>query len=384
MVREFRTPRPDSQQKIESLGLLFHTVDGQPYWNESASYRFSADEISTLESASNTLHELCLEAAEHVISNRLYDRLQIPKKAWAAIEQTWEADPPFLYGRFDLAFNGTDPPKLLEFNADTPTSLLEAAVIQWHWLQEVMPEADQFNFIWEALTAKWKALQAESTLAGTKVHFGCLDSMEDFMTTAVLMDTATEAGLQVELMGMDAITWNHDDRQFITPAGERIQTKFKLYPWEWMNSDPFGGYALESVTNMHWIEPVWKMVLSNKAILAILWELFPDHPNLLPAYLDGPRDLADFVKKPILGREGANVTVQRGQDSLSTEGTYGKEGFVWQSYVELPAFEGNHMVIGSWIVDCEACAIGIRESDSLVTDDLARFVPHYFLRDSQE
>jgi glutathionylspermidine synthase len=36
-----------------------------------------------------------------------------------------------LYGRFDLAYRGDGPPKLLEYNADTPTALFEAAVVQW-------------------------------------------------------------------------------------------------------------------------------------------------------------------------------------------------------------------------------------------------------------
>ena len=53
------------------------------------------------------------------------------------------------------------------------------------------------------------------------------------------------------------------------------------------------------------------MVLSNKGILAILWDLFPGHPNLLPAYLDEPNGMFEYVKKPLLSREGANVTCTR-------------------------------------------------------------------------
>ena len=61
---------------------------------------------------------------------------------------------------------------------------------------------------------------------------------------------------------------------------------------------------------MIWIEPIWKMMWSNKALLAVLWEMFPGHPNLLETYLDGPHGLREFVKKPLLSREGANVTLR--------------------------------------------------------------------------
>lgn len=76
-----------------------------------------------------------------------------------AIVWSWNEEPPAIYGRFDLAYDGIHPPKLLEYNADTPTALLEASVVQWYWLQDVFPKDDQFNSIHEHLVAKWKELK---------------------------------------------------------------------------------------------------------------------------------------------------------------------------------------------------------------------------------
>jgi len=353
-------------------------VDGQPYWHESAAYRFDPGEIEVLETATNELQEMCLAAVEKIIAGQNLGRLGIPEPAHAVITQAWEDDPPALYGRFDLSYDGAHPPKLLEYNADTPTSLLEAAVVQWHWVEEMEPDADQFNSIWEGLVAKWAALQAEGFLDTGQVHFASLDAMEDLMTTAVLMDTAREAGLEVSFMHMNEIGWDHDRRQFVDTKLRTIHTLFKLYPWEWMLNDKFGPMALQSYKDMQWIEPIWKMVLSNKAILAILWEMFPDHPNLLPAYLDGPREMTDYVRKPILGREGANVSIHQGENVIDNPGTYVNGAFVFQRYAPLPCFDGNHAVIGSWVIDGEARGIGVRESNGPITEDLARFVPHYF------
>jgi glutathionylspermidine synthase len=382
MQRQPHSPRPNWIEKVERLGLGFHTVNDQPYWNEAAGYRFEPSEIAELESASLEVYRLCLEAVEWVIQNQAYDRLGIPPAAQKVIDEAWDQDPPAIYGRFDFAYDGTHPPKLLEFNADTPTSLLEAAVVQWHWLQETHPDADQFNSIWEGLVDKWKALIQEGLLPTKHVHFACMNAPEDLMTTMVLLDTAREVGLSVELLGMAQIGWDHDEQIFVDPRRDPIHTIFKLYPWEWMVRDEFGENLLRTYSRTQWIEPIWKMILSNKGILPILWELFPDHPNLLPAYADGPRDLVEYVKKPFLGREGANVVIQKEHDFIAQPGPYDDDHVVYQAYQALPVFDGNHAVIGSWIIDGEARGIGVRESDGPITGDLARFVPHYFLRKS--
>jgi glutathionylspermidine synthase len=378
MRREHHIPRPDHLEKIERLGLTFHTIEGQCYWNESAAYVFTPEEIACLESTTNLLHQMCLEAVEHVIVNGKYDAFNIPKAAHKVIAEAWETDPPAIYGRFDLCYDGTHPPKMLEYNADTPTSLLEGAVIQWHWLQDVHPQNDQFNSIWEGLVDKWLALKREGYFPAGLIHFGCMDEMEDLMTTAVLMDTAQEAGLQVEMLQMAEIGWHQLQEVFVDKEQRRIQTLFKLYPWEWLLADEFGQYVLQRYSGVNWIEPIWKMLLSNKAILAVLWELYPDHPNLLPAYFDRPDRMEEYVRKPILGREGANVSIVSSSQTIDNEGPYGGNLSIYQGYAPLPNFEGNHAVIGSWVIDGVSRGIGIRESDGPITGNQARFVPHFF------
>jgi glutathionylspermidine synthase len=206
-----------------------------------------------------------------------------------------------------------------------------------------------------------------------------MDDPEDTMTTAVLMDTAAETGLEVDQLLMTEIGWDHTERCFVDRRHRRIQTLFKLYPWEWILRERFCEFALETYDAIHWIEPIWKMVLSNKAILAILWEMYPDHPNLLPAYLDGPRELTEYVRKPFLGREGRNVSIVTPRGTLELDGPYGDGPSVYQQYAPMPQFEGNHSVLGTWIIDDEVRGMGVRESDGPITEDLARFVPHYFL-----
>ena len=358
---------------MESLGLTYHTPDGQTYWDESAYYRFSAAEVDLLEKASYDLDRMCLSAVQHVIDTDQFARFGIAPPVAQWIARSWERDELTINGRFDLAFDGHSPPKLLEYNADTPTALLEASVIQWHWMKDVLPALDQFNSIHERLIEAWSAVKA--TLPGP-MYFTCMQGdAEDFMTLTYLRDTAIQGGLRTQHIDIERIGWNWDRGVFVDEAEQQILNCCKLYPWEWMLQEPFGPQLLAE--NTRWFEPPWKMLLSNKTLLVVLHELFPSSPYLLPASLDLPAG-GSFVRKPVLGREGANVqTVTNGQVSDETGGTYGPP-YVYQQLYPIQSFGGIYPVIGSWMVNGYACGIGVREDTNRITQNTSRFVPHVF------
>lgn len=369
-------PRSNWQAEVERLGLSFHTPEGQPYWDESACYQFTAREVDELEASTEELQRLCLEAGQFIIDNDRFDDFRIPAAARPLIRNAWETEPPSIYGRFDLMYDGTSPPKLLEYNANTPTSLLEASVVQWYWHLDRMRGTDQFNSIHEKLIAQWRAIRAY--LKSGPLHFTSMNNAEDTTTITYLRDTAEQAGIGTAAIAIDRIGWNERAREFRDLDERKIENVFSLYPWEWLLKD-FPGPLLEVCPKTIWIEPIWKMMWSNKALLAVLWELFPGHPNLLETHRDGPHGLSEFVRKPLLSREGANVTVHTRGGDFSTDGPYGEEGYVYQALGPEVSFDGMRPVLGSWYVtDQGAAGIGIRESDGFVTDNLSRFVPHFF------
>jgi glutathionylspermidine synthase len=268
---------------------------------------------------------------------------------------------------------------MLEYNADTPTSLLEASVIQWDWLQATNAGADQFNSIHEKLVEYWTWIAPDlekNSALGPVVHFASIDDLEDGMTAAYMAETAAQAGLKVKLLSMEDIGWDPSAKEFCDREDVRIDTLFKLYPWEWLVHEPFGQHIAKA--DGFFIEPPWKMILSNKGILPILWEMFPEHGNLLPSYFDEPHGLFEYAKKPLLSREGANVTVHTMKEHVESTGEYGAEGYVFQELAPIPELDGKRPIIGSWIVGQEAAGIGVREADGWVTGNGSRFVPHLF------
>jgi glutathionylspermidine synthase len=372
MQRHACSPRPDWPAKVESIGLTYHSYETGPYWDESACYELNVREVNVLEAAANALHFLCIDAAEAVIKNNWWERLAIPPQAVPPILASWERDDFSLYGRFDLSFDGVTPPKLLEYNADTPTTLVEASVAQWFWLQETRRGADQFNSIHERLIAAWRRWR------GKTIHFASVkEHAEDEMTTLYLRDTCEQAGVQTKSVHIEEIGWDARQTFFVDMDFERIERCFKLYPWEWLWREEFAIHLPGEP--VQFIEPAWKMLLSNKGLLPILWQLFPDHPNLLPAYeFAGPLE-GRYARKPILSREGSNVTlVERGAVVEETGGDYGVEGHIYQALADLPEFDGQRPVFGIWVVDHEAAGLGIREDHRRITGNLSRFVPHFF------
>ncbi len=375
MRRLTHPARPDWQAKVEALGFDFHSMHGQPYWQEQASYRFNAQQIDELEQASNDLHTLCLQAVEHIIERGRYDELAIPAAFIPLIEQSWRDEQRDIYGRFDLVYDGKNPPKMLEYNADTPTSLFEASVVQWYWLEDTHADDDQFNMIHEKLIDTWRAV-GEQQGFGDAIYFASVqEAPEDLGTCEYMRDVCSQAGFQTLAIDMEEIGWN--GAEFTDNNEFPIRRLFKLYPWEWLVEESFGKHLLG--TDITLFEPPWKMLLSNKGILPILWELFPNHPNLLPSYRSAAPLGHAYVIKPLFGREGANVTIHNGEQRLSNPGDYGKEGFIYQAYQPLPVFDGHYPIIGSWIIGGESAGIGIREDNNPITHNLSRFVPHFFV-----
>jgi glutathionylspermidine synthase len=374
--------RADWRETAQRVGFEFHTLDGQPYWDESAYYGFTLNEVERdLEAATAELDGMCRELVTRAIGDeRMLQALQIPQGFWTYVAASFRRGDPSLYGRFDLSYGGNGPAKLLEYNADTPTSVFETAVFQWMWLEEaiarqIIPRnADQYNSLHERLIDGWKAIGR-----GGRVHLaGLTDSVEDLGTLAYLADVAGQAGLPTTVLAMGDIGRTAQG-QFVDRDEAPIELAFKLYPWEWMFRESFGASLAGASTR--WIEPPWKAILSNKGILPLLWEMFPRHPNLLPAYFDDDPEAArlgrSFARKPLYSREGANVELVVAGEAIDTDpGPYGAEGYIRQALAPLARFDGNYAVLGAWLAAGVPCGLSVREDASPITRNSSRFVPH--------
>lgn len=374
-------PRPDWRRRAADCGFAFHTIDGAPYWDESAYYAFDLRQIEDdIEDPSAELHSMAMElAAEAAGSQELMERLAIPMAARDQVADSWRRRDPHLYGRIDLAYDGLRPAKLYELNYDTPTSLFEAAFFQWDWLERqresgaLPPDADQFNALHEALVERFAEIGGR--LPRPLFFAASQGSAEDQGTVDYLRDCAAQAGIESGTVTIEDIGLSADGR-FTAGDDVVIASLFKLYPLEDLFADEFA-QALPG-SGMRLLEPAWKLLLSNKGVLPLLWERHRGHPNLLPAeFDDGAVPLpGGWVRKPLFSREGANIEMRFSDGrTLHQPGPYGGPA-IRQALHALPEHGGAYPLIGSWLVGDRACGMGIREDDSPITRDTARFVPH--------
>jgi glutathionylspermidine synthase len=378
-------PRPNLRQLALAQGFLVDEYGNVPYWDETAYYCFTLRQIEEeLERPAEAIEDLCFEILNRAVTDdAVFRQLKIPEAYWDYIASSWRNREKDLIGRFDFSYDGTGPAKLLEYNADTPTTLYEASAFQWEWLEnnierDVIPShADQFNLLQEFLLEAFAKLDIDGLL-----HFACQTKIDDDRDTVeYLEELATEAGLETVFLSMDEI--GIDPMGRFTDLDDRIiDWLFKLYPWEWLMEESFGQFMPQS--GARFIEPPWKGVLSNKGMLPLLWETFEGHPNLLPSFFEGdPRAAAlgnNFARKPLLSRRGANIDIVRDGDIVTrNDGPYGDEGYIVQAFHPLPNFDGRRPVLGCWMVAGDAAALGIREDVGLVTSSNAVFMPHIIL-----
>ncbi|QKF82189.1 glutathionylspermidine synthase family protein [Halarcobacter ebronensis] len=383
--------QPLTNDYLESIGFVWHTdIDNSSYVANEV-VEISEEEANTYYEACNELYDMFCEAGEYVIENNLFHEINIPFNLVEIIKESWENDVHWhLYSRFDLA-GGVDgkPIKLLEFNADTPTSLFETAIIQWALLKaNNLENVSQFNNLYEALKENFKRIITLDTDTNKfeeyysklnwKILFSSISSSsEDINTTKLLQHIASEAGFNTDFEYIENVQFSDEG---IFKDEEAFEFWFKLIPWEniAIEEGELAVLLTEIVKEKKAIifNPAYTLMFQSKGFMKILWDLFPNHPLLLETSFE-PLENKKQVEKRCFGREGANIKIinSDGSIELETSGEYEGHRAIYQEYVELPKdMEGNSYQAGVFYA-YEACALGFRRGEKIL-NNMSKFVGH--------
>ena len=389
-VVKLQQTQPLDTEYLESLGFVWHTDNDESAYISNELVVVSEQEAEAYYEATNTLYDMFVAAAEHVVENNLFHEIGIPFNLVEVIKESWENDVHWhLYGRFDLA-GGVDgkPIKLLEFNADTPTALFETAIIQWAMLkQNGLEESSQFNATYEALVNNFKRLvileedvsDFEERYEGWKFLFTSIrGNAEEENTVKLLQHIASEAGYETEFAFMDEVEFDSDEGIFFNE--ENYELWFKLIPWEdiALEESDLAMLLTNIIKNQKAIifNPAYTLLFQSKGLLKILWDLYPNHPLLLESSFE-PLQGQKQVEKPIFGREGGNVSIldENAKALESVEGDYANHKMLYQAYTELATdTQGNSYQAGVFYV-YEACGLGFRKGGKIL-DNMSKFVGH--------
>ncbi|MFD2513392.1 glutathionylspermidine synthase family protein [Pontibacter locisalis] len=378
--------RGDVEAAVRGLGWEWCVEDGCANYVPGEAIVLAETEADVLLEAADTLYNMMVQAVPDDLPDAFLNILGIPENLWPLVRQSWNDDRHWhLYGRFDLA-QTPDGPKLLEFNADTATSIPETAVVQWASLAAAgKNEANQYSGLYEALVEQlrtWRIKNDDLAPALLLTYLG--GSAEDETNCSVIAQAAQEAGFEAHLCPVEqiSVSTEGDEKGVWAQVSEeqwrQFPFVFKLLPWEQIAwEEPQLLEQLTLLSKMRTVviaNPAYSLLFQSKGMLVWLWKAYPYHPLLLETDLE-PLS-GKYIRKPYFGREGQSVeVVDKKVSLLKKEGEYNTQQQVFQRWCELPMDDKGFQYQAGVFWAGEGCAIGFRREKGIITN-MSQFVPH--------
>ncbi|MDX5346702.1 MAG: glutathionylspermidine synthase family protein [Hymenobacteraceae bacterium] len=376
----------DIEHALRKIGWEWCLEDDCTNYLPGEAVALPEPQADALLEAAGELYDMMVESVPDDLPDSFMQMLAIPENLWQVVRKSWHDDRHWhIYGRFDLAMTA-DGPKLLEFNADTATSIPETAVVQWASLAAAgKHEAQQLSGLYEALVEQFLELREQNSDLSPDlllVYIGA--SQEDKTNCDVLAEAAKEAGFNTHTCPIDEMILSEKGgergvwKEVESGEWQLFPFLFKLVPWEqiaWEEPELCEGLSnLVLTRNVVVINPAYTLLFQSKGMLAWLWMRYPNHPLLLET--DFQPISGKSIRKPFFGREGQNITVAEDEVvQLQVEGEYSQQQFVHQRYCHLSQDKNGHQYQAGVFWAGEGCAIGFRRDKSIITN-LSQFLPH--------
>ena len=356
---------------------------------ERADYYTMTDRrAQEIAAASQELHQMFEAATERVVQDdALLQTFGIPEALQQKVRDSFLShragmgQHPIM-GRLDLAVDDRGI-KAYEYNADSASCLYECGYTQGMWADAVGLGRVGINpglNLAAELEAAWSDAGVPE---GGVLHLMLDDDLEEEYHARYVRDAAQRAGLRTRLVkGVQGLRW--EQGKVVDAEGEELRFVWKTWAWETViddyrrvADDRSAGRvlslsdALLSDRVTVW-EPLWTVLAGNKAILPVLWDMYPEHPYLLRAEFELSEALrthpAGYVAKPIVGRCGSNVTMVQGDEVLAkVGGKFAAKEVVHQELRPLPRMDGHSVLVCPWVVRGKCAGIVLRVDEALIT-----------------
>ncbi len=383
----------DNKTWVEQLVAFNSNLDIRPfawfYEGENLDYVYHKSlviEENVYQNYKKTSKEAYLlfeKGLKRVIEENHWDKLNIPKKMIPLIEYSFKKRHPFLMGRFDLA-GGLDgsQPKLLEFNADTPTLIVETALLQ-NEIQDTHQKRTADDLM-EKIGLRLKEIISFYDEKEQRILFSSLGFEEDKLTAQFLEKAAQKQDLKTRYADLPNIIFSEEDGVYYEQSKElfyRFDFLAKWLPWDFIIFDEPDLLDILSELIMNdkliVLNPAYTMVWGSKAFLALLYEWYPETSFLLPTYTKKKQLKGKvFVTKPDFGRLGENIKIRDAEGDVieKTDGDYGDGPKVHQAFHNLDQIDDIFIQPSVFYGD-EPWSVCARAQEDLIIDDDCWFVP---------
>lgn len=391
--------KPDEAAYVDKNGHALCALPGR----EDQYLAISRTAAKELKRATNELHALFMHGTEYVMEHKeLWHHFNIPDELWPRIRKCWnDRRNHMVTGRFDFCMT-QEGIKVYEYNCDSASCHMEAGKIQGLWAKQYRCEEgdDAGADLFEHLVEAWRFVPVDGL-----VHLLLDNDGEEMYHTCFMREAMQQAGLQTRvLQEFSQARWKNGS-EVIDREGNSIEKIWKTWAWETALdqvreeirlAEKKSGMGRGDVPRLMDIllrprttvfEPLWTLVPSNKAILPILWQMFPECPYLLESYFEQTSSLCQkgFVAKPIAGRCGHNISIVNRASEVVTEtsGKFDTQNFIYQALAPLPVVDDLRVQIctfTAWGSYAGACT---RVDPSLIITTDSELMPLRILGDKQ-
>jgi len=355
-------------------------------------YRISETALAELRRATNELHALFMHATNYVLSDdsRL-DPFRIPRALWPKIHQSWSnRRNQMITGRFDFSLSERGL-KVYEYNCDSASCHMETGKIQGKWAEHYGCDEgeDAGEDLQELLAGAWR--HSDHSVVDDVLHIMQDFDPEETYRSLCMQDAMREAGIESKIIhGVSGLRWEPDGG-IADADGVRVRWVWKTWAWETaldqlreeceddeIELETYGPGRPPSTPprlvdvllrkDVMVYEPLWTLIPSNKAILPVLWSLFPEYPYLLNTSYELTDELrhAGYVVKPIVGRGGANISIYDRHENLRAEtaGAFENRDHVYQQRFKLPRAGKYNVQISTFSAAGRYAGAGVRVDES--------------------
>lgn len=354
--------------------------------------------------ATNELHLMYLHATDKVLKDdNLLALFDIPKILWPRLRLSWQwRRHHMITGRMDFCMDERGI-KVYEYNADSASCHTEGGLILEEWVKNGYRGNghNPAEGLLEELTGAWKHSHARPF-----VHIMQDNDVEEDYHALFIQRSLLQAGFETKILhGLNALSWDAAG-QLIDDEGRHVNCVWKTWAWETAIEQirevseteyaavpirtgyPAGDVRLIDVLlrpEVLVFEPLWTVIPGNKAILPVLWQLFPNHRYLL----DTDFEVNDLLKqtgyaiKPIAGRCGSNIDLISAGDEVldKSSGKFVDRKNIYQQLWCLPKVDGKHIQVCTFTVGGNYGGTCLRGDDSLVVKKESDIEPLIVVKD---
>ena len=391
----------DTLQKayVEANG---HFINQDPYQY----FTISESAEQELIKATNELHLMYLHATDKVMKDdNLLALFDIPKILWPRLRLSWQRRRHHMItGRMDFCMDERGL-KVYEYNADSASCHTEGGLILEQWLKQGYYGTghNPAEGLLDELAGAWKHSRARPF-----VHIMQDKDLEENYHAQFIQRSLTQAGFESKILfGLDELRWDAAG-QLIDADGRLVNCVWKTWAWETaieqvreVSAEEYAAVPIRTGHPQNEVrlidvllrpevlvfEPLWTVIPGNKAILPVLWSLFPHHRYLLDTDFVVNDELAKtgYAVKPISGRCGNNIDLISPHDEVldQTSGQFVDRKNIYQQLWCLPKVDGKYIQVCTFTVGGNYGGTCLRGDDSLVVKKESDIEPLVVLKDDE-